>query len=63
MEYGPGSRKIEASPCTLGKRGIQDAEIEVDTEANSIMRKRGRRSEVLQMDETAGVQEHPCLEK
>ena len=56
-------RKPEARPHTLGKRGIQEAEIEVGTETGGQMGKRGRCSVEFQTTEAAGVQENPCQAK
>ena len=60
MECEPGKRNTEATPHTLGKRGIQEVDIEAETDTGSKVRKRGRHSEDFLMDETAGVQKHPC---
>ena len=60
MECGPGKRNTEATPHTLGKRGIQEVDIEVETDTGSKVGKHGRHSEGFLMDETAGVQKHPC---
>ena len=60
MECEPGKRNTEATPHTLGKRGIQEVDIEAKTDRGSKVGKRGRHSEGFLMDETAGVQEHPC---
>ena len=60
MEYGPRLRETGASSKSLGKRRIQDAEIEEETVTGSKVGKHGRLSEDVQMDEAAGVHEHPC---
>ena len=63
MECGPSLVKTENRPHTLGKRGIQEAEIEVDNESEGQLGKRGRRSADFQTIEAAGVQEHSCRAK
>ena len=63
MECGPSSGKKENRPITLGKIGVQEAEIEGDFEVEGQLGKRGRRSAELQTTETAGVQEHSCRAK
>ena len=63
MECGLSSGKKESRPNTLGKKGVQEAEIEGDIEIEGQLGKRGRRSTELQTTETARVQEHSCRVK
>ena len=63
MECGPSSGKKEYRPNTLGKRGVQEAELEGDIDVEGQLGKRGRRSAELLTTETAGVQEHSCRAK
>ena len=60
MECGLKLRETEGSSKSLGKRRIQDAEIEEEIDTGSKVGKRGRLSEDVQMDEAARVHEHPC---